>query len=99
MEVDERYAGSRARNSTHGVSSTQAERTARFFWERPMSAGRPPMLSAQRSESSASSTHSIDGVLMVEPLKMSSLSLPPLVMRKILGSGHGGVYDSRRSTA
>ena len=36
---------------------------------------------------------------MVEPLKMSSLSLPPLSMRKILGRGRGGVNVSRRSTA
>jgi len=31
---------------------------------------------------------SIDGVLMVSPWKMPSLSLPPLVMRKIFGNGH-----------
>ena len=47
----------------------------------------------------ASSTQSIDGVLIVSPLKMPSMSLPPFVMRKILGSGRGGVKLSRRSTA
>merc|ERR1740124_2048491 len=38
-------------------------------------------------------------MLMVLPLKMPASSLPFLVMRKILGIGHGGSYDSRRSTA
>src|SRR6185295_14373597 len=46
-----------------------------------------------------SSTHSIDGVLMVEPSKISSLILLPLVMRKIFGSGRGGLKLSSRSTA
>src|ERR1051325_3291042 len=41
----------------------------------------------------------MDGVLMVPPSKMSPLILPPLVTRKILGSGHGGVWLSRRATA
>src|SRR6266851_5326389 len=36
---------------------------------------------------------------MVSPSKMPSLSLPPLVMRKIFGSGHAGLYVSSRSTA
>merc|ERR1719326_2012239 len=36
---------------------------------------------------------------MVEPWKMPASSLPFLAMRKILGIGHGGVYDSSRSTA
>ncbi len=36
---------------------------------------------------------------MVSPLKMPSISLPPLVMRKIFGSGRGGVKVSSRSTA
>ena len=58
--------------------------------ERAISAGRPPMRSAQRNPSSASSTHSIEGVLMVAPLNMSSISLPPEISRKIFGSGRGG---------
>ena len=32
---------------------------------------------------------SIDGVLIVAPSKMPSISLPFLVNRKIFGSGHG----------
>jgi len=40
-----------------------------------------------------------EGVLIVFPLKMPASSLPFLVMRKILGIGHAGSYDSRRSTA
>ena len=42
---------------------------------------------------------SIDGVLIVSPLKMPPLSLPPFVIRKILGSARSGVNVSRRSTA
>merc|ERR1719331_2139417 len=57
------------------------------------------MLLAQSSASRESSLASIDGVLMVAPVKMSAANLPFFVMRKILGIGHGGVYDSRRSTA
>ena len=34
---------------------------------------------------------SIDGVLMVSPLKMPSISLPPLVSWKIFGSGQAGL--------
>ena len=34
---------------------------------------------------------SMDGVLMVSPSKMPSMSLPPLVMRKIFGSGQAGL--------
>src|SRR6187551_2534500 len=99
IDVGERVAGSFARNSTQGVFSTQAASAARLRSERAQSSGTPPTLSAQRRLSSASSTHNIEGVLMVEPLKMSSFSLPPLSRRKILGSGQGGVYDSSRSTA
>ena len=42
---------------------------------------------------------SIEGVLMVAPSKMPASSLPFFFMRKIFGSGHGGSYDSIRSTA
>ena len=49
------------------------------------------MRSAQRKPSSASSTHSIDGVLIVSPLKMPSVSLPFEVRRNIFGSGQAGV--------
>ena len=40
----------------------------------------------------------MEGVLMVAPVKMSAFSLPPFVIRKILGIGHGGEYDSMRCT-
>ena len=36
---------------------------------------------------------------MVEPSKMASGSLPPLVRRKTFGKGQGGTYVSRRFTA
>ncbi len=64
---------------------------ARLASDRAISAGRPPIASAQRRPSSASSTQSIEGVLIVSPLKMPSFSLPPLVRRKIFGSGQAGV--------
>src|SRR4051812_17809270 len=41
----------------------------------------------------------MDGVLIVAPSKMSSMSLPPLVMRKILGTGHFCLAASSRCTA
>src|SRR5215472_16064759 len=36
---------------------------------------------------------------MVSPSKMPSITLPPLVRRKIFGSGHAGLWVSSRSTA
>src|SRR5690606_39992512 len=42
---------------------------------------------------------SIDGVLMVSPLKIPSISLPLEVSRQIFGSGQAGVWFSSRSTA
>src|SRR3546814_4432808 len=41
----------------------------------------------------------MEGVLMVSPLNTPSMSLPPLVSRKIFGSGQSGTWLSRRSTA
>src|ERR1700761_5060203 len=41
----------------------------------------------------------MDGVLMVSPSKMPSTNLPLLVMRKILGIGHDGVWLSSLATA
>ena len=64
---------------------------ARLALLRAISASRPPIDSAQRSPSIASSSQSIEGVLMVSPLKMPSISLPPLVRWKIFGSGHDGL--------
>ena len=51
------------------------------------------------SASTQSATQSIEGVLIVSPWKMPSISLPPLVRRKIFGSGRSGVKLSSRSTA
>ena len=59
-------------------ASTHSATAARFASERRISAGRPPTRSAHASPSSASSTHSIDGVLMVEPSKIEPSSLPVL---------------------
>lgn len=43
---------------------------------------------------------SIEGVLIVDPLKMAVSTLPFLVIRKFLGRGRlGGLKVSRRSTA
>ncbi len=53
----------------------------------------------KRRPSSASSTASIEGVLIVSPWKMPSISLPLLVRRKIFGSGRPELYVSSRSTA
>jgi len=56
-----------------------------------------PVLPAKLSDlpqliaSIQSSTASIDGVLMVSPSKMAAMSLPALVMRKILGNGQAGL--------
>src|ERR1700688_4616634 len=41
----------------------------------------------------------MDGVLMVSPVKMPSLILPPLVSRKLFGSGQAGLWLSSRLTA
>ena len=62
-------------------------------WRRRGRSGpsRPPTAFAQSSASMSSSTPSIEGVLMVSPSKMPSISLPPVVRRKIFGSGQAGV--------
>ncbi len=98
-EVEDRVAGSAARNPAQSERSTQPAIAAKFAWLRPISAGKPPMRSAQFSPSSASSTSSMEGVLMVSPLKMPSSSLPPLVSRKSFGSGQDGTWLCSRSTA
>ena len=89
-EVFERVAGSATRFSTHGVRSTQACSAAKLASARARVAARPPIASIQSSASIASATPSIEGVLIVSPAKMPSISLPPLVRRKIFGSGRGG---------
>ena len=74
--------------------------TDRFASDRAISVFNPPILSAQVRPSRASSTHSIEGVLMVAALNTPSMSFPqPEVKRKILGMGQAGVWLSSRSTA
>src|SRR5580658_2157228 len=90
-EVHDRVAGSAARNSTQGVLATQSATTARLPSARATQPSSPPTLSAHLSESSASSMHNIDGVLIVSPRNRPSISLPLAVIRKIFGSGQGGV--------
>src|SRR5215472_3689187 len=90
-EVQDSVAGSSARNSTQSVHATQSLTTARLASARARQPSSPPMLSAHFSESSASSMHNIDGVLIVSPRNNPSINLPLLVMRKIFGSGQGGV--------
>src|SRR3954466_2285658 len=91
IDVQDRVAGSFARKRSHGERSAQAATVARLPSARATSPSSPPTDSAQRSESIASSTHSIDGVLIVSPRKIPSISLPPEVMRNIFGNGQGGV--------
>src|SRR6185369_2785113 len=91
IDVHERTFGSEARNANVFDWPIQAAIAARLDSERAIRPLMPPIFSAHASESSASSTHSIDGVLMVEPWKISSSSFPFFVMRKIFGIGHGGV--------
>src|SRR5918996_242922 len=90
-DVHDRIALSSARNPTHPERATHASIAARLPSERAINPLRPPTDSAHLRPSSASSTHSIDGVLIVSPLKMPSISLPPCVRRKIFGSGQAGL--------
>src|SRR5690606_16262144 len=90
IDVHERCAGLAAKNSTHGVRPTHSERTARLRADRAIVSRNPPILSTHFKASIASSTHNMDGVLMVDPLKTPSDNLPPDVRRKTLGIGHGG---------
>src|SRR3954468_5495007 len=91
IDVQDRVVGSFARNCSHGERSAQAATAARLPSARATSPSRPSTDSAHFNESIASSTHNIDGVLIVSPRKMPSISLPPETMRKIFGSGQGGV--------
>ncbi len=85
--------GSRAAargNRPRACAPTQPSITSRLAALRAISASRPPIRSAQASPSSASSTASIDGVLIVSPRKTPSISLPLAVRRSSFGSGQGG---------
>src|SRR5580704_4318454 len=67
MEVLERVPGASARKPAQVERSTQESMVAKFARERATSPARPPMDSAHLSPSRASSTHNIEGVLMVSP--------------------------------
>src|SRR5215475_6169965 len=90
-EVQERVAGFSARKAGQPAFATQAAMAARLASLRAISAGRPPIDCAQRSPSSASSVASSEGVLIVSPLKIPSISLPLLLIWKSFGSGQDGV--------
>ena len=70
-------APARSRSSAAALASARAIRPS----------SPPDPLRPIRAPRSQSSTASIDGVLIVSPVKMPSISLPPLVRRKIFGSG------------
>src|SRR5687767_3269521 len=89
-EVFDRLALSAARKPSHLRSATIFSSTARLPVDRAIRPLSPPTLSPHFSPSIASSPHSSEGVLMVSPLKIASENLPPEVMRKSLGIGHGG---------
>ncbi len=61
IEVQERVAGSSARNATPGVAATHSATAARLASLRAISAGSPPIASAQARASSTSATHSREG--------------------------------------
>src|SRR5688500_12971145 len=100
MEVRERILSSSHRNAAQPDFSAHLATACKFASQRFLVAERPPMDSTHFRESRQSSTQSMEGVLMVSALKMPSMNLPPLVMRKIFGKGRlAGLKDSRRSTA
>src|ERR1700735_5440425 len=80
MEVLDRADLSSARKAAQEDCATQSSIHFRFALDRAMSAGKPPMASAHFKPSRASSTHNIEGVLMVSPSKMPEINLPPLVI-------------------
>ncbi len=98
-DVLERYSGSRARNSAQSERATKSAKTSKLARLRAIMPRKPPTDFAQFSASITSSTHIMDGVLIVSPTKMPSFSLPFAVMRKIFGIGLSGTKLSSRSTA
>src|SRR5271169_1066704 len=78
-DVQERVLASFARKSIHDVWATHLAIAAKLLSERAISALSPPALSAHLRPSSASSTQSIEGVLIVSPLNTPSISFPPLL--------------------
>src|SRR5688500_17102431 len=97
--VFERVAGSAARWQSQSRFSTIRSSAAALASERALRPVSPPNPLAHSSVQIASSTASIDGVLIVSPLNTPSTSLPFDIRRKTLGSGQEGVYSSSRWTA
>src|ERR1700684_4255910 len=80
MEVLDRADLSSARNAAQEDCATQSSIHFRFALDRVISAGKPPIDSVHFRPSRASSTHNIEGVLIVSPWKIPSTSLPPFVI-------------------
>src|SRR5579872_3654100 len=76
IEVLDRLGFSSARNAAQDDCATQSSMAFRLALDRAMSAGKPPMDSAHFKPSRASSTHSMEGVLMVSPWKIPPINLP-----------------------
>src|SRR6187402_1547450 len=91
IEVEDLAAVSFARKAAQELVCCQSEIALRFLSDLPISSLIPPIDFAQRNPSRASSTASIDGVLIVSPLKIPSINPVPFTRRKILGSGRGGL--------
>ena len=86
----DRVAGSSARFSIQGRAAQKSHTARALASARAISAGSPPTDRPHSSAAIQSSTQSIDGVLMVSPWKMPSMSLPLEVRRKTLGRGRSG---------
>ena len=91
MEVGETISALPARNAKFSFPSSQFRTAEMLRSTLASSSPRPPIDWAHSRASMASSTQSIEGVLIVEPSKTPSFSFPFLASWKILGSGRGGV--------
>src|SRR3546814_7235625 len=98
-EVFERLAGSAARWESQSRSATILSSAAALASLRAFRPSRPPRDFAHSSAKIASSTASIDGVLIVSPLNTPSASAPFETRRNTLGSGQAAVWVSSRSPA
>src|SRR5690242_16895568 len=86
MEVFDRTEGSAARKPAHDDLATQLSKARRFAVERAIRHGKPPIDSAHLSPSKASSTHNMEGVLIVSPSKIPAINLPALVIWNSFGT-------------
>ena len=94
MDVDDLMFLSLAKNSTQFVLSIHFSIIFRLDWLLLIIASNPPILFTHLRELSASSMQSIEGVLMVLPLKIFSWKFPLFVNLNNLGIGQVGVYSS-----